>query len=139
MNKKINNSNKFIAILFFGSIYMVFLMELFPVFQKPILLEEKRALVTFPHFSVSELSSYPNKFEEYYRDNHIFREIFIQANNFIKYKIFKISGSPKVLIGKEGWLFYNGDEARDGSSFSNHLGLLSNGYLEYFEELKNKL
>lgn len=122
-----------------GSVYIFFLIQLFPIFHGPVLLEEKRTLAPYPSFSMSEFSSYPKKFDEYYKDNFVFRDFFIQANNYVKFRIFNISGSSKVLVGKEGWLFYNADEARDGSSFSNHLGLLPGGYLEYFEEYKSKL
>lgn len=139
MTNCFHKTNKVIVIIFLGSILTVFFIQFFPEFQETIKLEEKRSLERLPPFYFSELASYPKKFDDYYRDNFVFRDFLIHVNNFLKYKIFKVSGSPKVLVGKEGWLFYNGDEARDGSSFSNHLGLLPHGYLEYFEEFKNKL
>lgn len=56
-----------------------------------------------PH-SWDELNEYPRSVEDYINDYFGFRTSLIRLNSVGRY-LFNISGSPEVLIGKDGWLY----------------------------------
>ena len=70
---------------------------------------EKRNLASAPEIpgSIKTLRRYPKIFDLYYRDNFGFR------NNLLWYNKLKYwagnSPSDKVILGKDGWLFFNGE------------------------------
>ena len=45
-------------------------------------------------------------FDKYFSANFGFRKNFININNRIKYTLFNQSGEKNVILGKDGWLFY---------------------------------
>lgn len=45
------------------------------------------------------------RYTRYFNDRFFFRGPLIRFHNKIKYRWFNVSGVPKVIIGKEGWLF----------------------------------
>jgi hypothetical protein len=42
-------------------------------------------------------------------------------------------------VGKRGWLYYNGEQVKDGATLSNHMGFLPFGYDDIFRYYKNML
>lgn len=70
---------------------------------------ENRNLAGRPVLSINNYKTFPAEYEAYYNDNISFRKQLIRLNNSIDYFIFKQSSSDKVVIGKDGWLFYKGD------------------------------
>jgi hypothetical protein len=58
---------------------------------------------------------YLNHYTSYYNDHFNFRGDLILANNLVKVKLFRVSPTPKVLIGKNGWLFYDKPGIRPGT------------------------
>jgi alginate O-acetyltransferase complex protein AlgJ len=80
--------------------------------QKEISQIEKRNLALFPDLKM-ELESiiqFPVEFEAFFKDHFGFRENLIFLHNKMKFNLFKTSTSPRVIIGKDGWLFYKKDE-----------------------------
>lgn len=75
-------------------------------------LGEKRALAVFPEFNLDRKSveQFPRKFEAYYDDHFGFRAKLIHWHSRLKLAL-KVSASPRVLIGKQDWLFYRGQKA----------------------------
>ncbi|MBM9513033.1 alginate O-acetyltransferase AlgX-related protein [Desulfogranum marinum] len=70
-------------------------------------LNELRHPAKFPEFprSVNDLEQVPSKLEAYLNDRFGFRRLFITVNNYLRVKLgFKTEG--KVLVGKDGWLYY---------------------------------
>lgn len=57
-------------------------------------------------FAPEDYKSWSKAFEDYFSANFGFRKKFISWNNQIKYSIFKQSGEKSVILGKNGWLFY---------------------------------
>lgn len=47
---------------------------------------------------------YAHKYEEYYNDNYGLRDLFIRLKNQLDFWVFH--QSDKVIVGREGWLFY---------------------------------
>ena len=70
---------------------------------------EKRIATTKPEFPVnlSELEAYPKKFNKYYNDNYGFRKDLISINGSMMDKVFNESPDDRVLVGKDGWLYFD--------------------------------
>jgi hypothetical protein len=76
---------------------------------------EKRRLAAFPklEWNLDQVVEFPAKFEKYYNDHFGLRDLLVSYQQFISYKVFKVSSSPFVTVGKDNWLFFNGDAALD--------------------------
>ncbi len=92
---------------------------------------EKRNSSEAPTLNLSTLNSYSKKYEEFFDDNVPFRTQLIKINSFINCFIFKQSPISKVIIGKEGWLYYN-PAGTDGDPMADTMG--TNLYTE--EQMK---
>jgi hypothetical protein len=70
--------------------------------------QEKRPYATFPHLrlSVKSIKEFPGGFESFFNDRFPLRVDLVALANQLKWKLLHASGSDKVLIGKNGWLFY---------------------------------
>ena len=74
---------------------------------------EKRDLLEMPILNAEGLEEYPVKFENYYNENFGFRKKMVSLSATLKVKIFDTSPkSERVVVGKEGWLFYWKDVIR---------------------------
>jgi alginate O-acetyltransferase complex protein AlgJ len=96
-------------------------------FVKPYELFEKRRLARKPSFDYRRPFLYPNRFRSYYNDSFSLRGHLIYLNNLFTYKIFRVSASEKVIIGKQGWLFLG-----EATKFANEIDYIRN--LEPFTE-----
>lgn len=76
---------------------------------------EKRKLAGRPALpsSLEGLTTYPERFEKYYEDNFGFREPLIATYNWLYLKLLAKSPTPRVTVGKQGWLFFNDDHTLD--------------------------
>ncbi len=70
---------------------------------------EKRTLASKLELpkNLSDLTSYPKNFENFYNDNFGFRKTLINMNSKIMDNIFNQSPSERALIGKDGWLYFD--------------------------------
>jgi hypothetical protein len=86
-------------------------------------LGENRVLAGLPAFpnNVANLRAYPKKMDAYVIDNFPARPYFISALNYLRYKA-GYSGTSRILVGSNGWLFYDDgghlDQARDAAPLS---------------------
>jgi hypothetical protein len=71
-------------------------------------LEENRELATLPELKWHRavLAGFPARFEAYWNDNFGFRRRFIHWLTIVKVAILGDSPNPKVILGRNGWLFY---------------------------------
>ncbi|NLT11417.1 MAG: hypothetical protein GXY06_03275 [Clostridiaceae bacterium] len=69
---------------------------------------EKRVLAKWPSFFVEGKinQKYPSEIEEYLADHFAFRPLMVTADAKLKASVFRESTSEMVIIGKEGWLFF---------------------------------
>jgi alginate O-acetyltransferase complex protein AlgJ len=76
---------------------------------------EKRKLAEKPEFKWqwTALTQYPREFEAYFNDHFGFRNWLIDWHNRMKVQWLGTVSSPKVIKGKEGWLFFVGDRILD--------------------------
>ncbi len=97
-------------------IFLFWLGILLPLFDnaldidpgKPI--EEKRALSVKPPIRCnwSMIYDFPPSFEKYYRDHLGFRDSLIRWYNWEHIKVLNTSPLPRVVLGRDGWLYLGG-------------------------------
>lgn len=97
------------------TVYIFLIILILPVVQqfsgifniRPV--EEQRRKNSIPQVSMKSLISgeFMKKFDLYYNDAFGFRDLLIRLNNNISYHLFKTSDNQQVIIGKNGWFFYN--------------------------------
>lgn len=99
--------NVLIVTLFVGALALPMVSSLFGFAPAPSL-QEKRRRAEAPVFKLRRavLAEFPAKFEAYFNDNFPFRDQLVLWHNFVKVRALKTSPCPKVLIGKDGWLYY---------------------------------
>ncbi|WP_131782172.1 DHHW family protein [Legionella gresilensis] len=64
---------------------------------------------------------FPHDFEAYFNDNFGFRSYFLDLYNQAVHYLFKESGSPRVIVGKNDWLFYSDDRSLEDIQGKEHL------------------
>lgn len=77
---------------------------------------ENRTLASFPNVFTSEMKLIPGfrkGLENWITDNVGFRKLAISAHAGIDLRLFRISPSSMVFIGKDGWYFYTGNNNLD--------------------------
>lgn len=82
---------------------------------------EQRQKAEKPVLTKESLKDYPRAFEAYYNDNMAFRTQMIEINSLLNYHLFKDVPGSKVIIGKDGWLFYN-PHGTDGNPIADFTG-----------------
>jgi alginate O-acetyltransferase complex protein AlgJ len=79
--------------------------------------EERRfeAWNAFPAWSwrPKKLFRYPAALQTYYNARFAFRGVLMRSHAWLKIKLFNVSSTDRVTIGKDGWLFYAGDATLD--------------------------
>lgn len=70
---------------------------------------EKRKVQSFPDLKKEGKLNirYFDELSNYFSDNFAYRQELIAIDAFIKSKIFKESNNEKVIVGKNGWLFFS--------------------------------
>ncbi len=82
---------------------------------------EKRELASMPAFSWETIEDYPGLLESYVNDHLPLRDILIRASSRINYYALHTSANRDVILGKDGWLFYNRVSA--GDPIANYKGM----------------
>ena len=85
---------------------------------------ENRNLNNFPKFCGFN-ENYISDFEAWFNDNIGLREFLFKANSKIQFEIFNNSSIEKVVVGREGWLFYTGE---------NNIGIATGEYPNWGED-----
>lgn len=81
----------------------------YPFMQKIVIEErniESRTKAERPVLRRGNYTDYPQLFTRYFSDNMPYRDLLIRLSSNIIYNIFRESPSDKVIVGKEGWLFF---------------------------------
>ncbi len=78
---------------------------------------EQRAMTKLPELRLDRKSiiQFQSKFMKYYVDNFGFRNVLIRWNSIFKLNILKVDQFPKVLVGREGWLYLIKDDEGNNS------------------------
>lgn len=100
--------------------------------------KDNRSLAESPIKASLTGTRFADAVDAYFSDRIGFRENFISMNGWISYSVFNKSPVGKVVIGEDGWLFYNGEKAGDGTPITQFLGR-SNYSAEQLETIANNL
>lgn len=92
----------FISILFLPSIFSILLKD--KIDQTNY---ENRVLYQKPELSFQNIVSFPTEYENYYNDHIPFKNEIRKSRASVLYNLFKTSASERVIVGYDGWLFYN--------------------------------
>jgi alginate O-acetyltransferase complex protein AlgJ len=108
-------ANSLLLIIFMACIWLPFADTFFMGFSENSPATEKRNLAKFPEWSLTWecLEEFPREFEAYYNDHFGFRQKLISMNNRVKVNWLKVSPSARVVVGKQGWLYYAGENSMD--------------------------
>jgi len=77
-----------------------------------VMVTEKRNAASFPSFNAS-LEHIVSKMDDYLKDQLPGRNPIITLNNLARYTVFGRFDNPFVHFGKDGWMFYIGDKAKE--------------------------
>jgi hypothetical protein len=64
----------------------------------------------FKKLGLSGIHAIRADFEKYFNDHFGFRNYFVRANSLLAVGVLGTSPTPDVVIGRDGWLFYNAKE-----------------------------
>lgn len=100
-----------------GSVYLVW-----PIVSKYVDTEnhEKRELASRPELTVENISDFPEEYETYVNDNLPFRNQLIKTGKKVEKHTVELQSTDKVLVGKDGWLFYV--NPMDGNPIADYQG-----------------
>jgi len=107
--------------------------------------EEKREKATFPSFWLRGIASanYFREMDNFLQDNFGLREQMVKINSLFNLRVLHTSSNPFVLVGKNGWLFYNAENAYENYSGQDlftkeELAKITEILLTTKEKLENK-
>ncbi len=72
------------------------------------LAEVKKGGARAPIFQANSVMQYPDRFEKYFEKSFGFRDLLVRTQASLRFHLLGVSPTPKVLTGKDGWLFYAG-------------------------------
>lgn len=100
--------------------------------------DENRNLKERPEFTIQNINHYPSEYTAYYEDNMPFKDILVKCNSFLHIDLFGISSEKAVILGKEGWLFYNSQYKEETDTLEDYINseMIST---EELEHCKNNL
>lgn len=124
-------------LLIFLFLFVLFLPiadNLIRIFPDTYLLEN-RQLAAFPVMTQGNIAKFQKDFESFYNDNFGLRKYLIKANNMLIVRLFSVSPNTKVVLGKEKWLYFAGED----EAIYNYKKKLKEKELRlYFDILKNR-
>ena len=102
-----------------------------------------RPFTVFPEFSSITYKQFPEQFDLWHSDHMPFRNILIRLYALTQYEILKDIENPRILFGKDGWLFYKDEHDGDPISDYKRVNLFWQscyifGILVYFNSLFQK-
>ncbi|MDO5138695.1 MAG: hypothetical protein Q4D71_09615, partial [Oscillospiraceae bacterium] len=91
-------------------------MLILPVLAYPVLSQfidtenhENRVLAEFP--SISDGTEYFNKLTVWFNDNLLYKNQLVSLHSNLFLSLFNTTPNPRVVVGEDGWLFYNNYDA----------------------------
>lgn len=102
-----------LATLFVATIVTAFAGSFRTQREPPTAFENRAAQpLPDPPRTPAALREYPAQFERYFDDRFGLRGILVRLDHFAKAIVFGVSPVSKVLIGKSGWLYFKGEDAK---------------------------
>ncbi len=111
--------NLFIIIIFIAFLTLPSITYVFVKDKMDNANYENRNLYTKPTFNIKTIFEYPKAYDNYYNDHLPFKNEIRKLKSKILYT-FNVSATPRVIIAKDKWLFYNSEAANDGETIENY-------------------
>jgi len=89
--------------------------------SRPVFIKENRRLAPPPHFELRSPLAFLRKTEAYFNDHFGLRTQLLQSHSRLVLQLFRASSSPKVIIGRQGWLYL-----AHGGDFDNEINYYRN-------------
>jgi hypothetical protein len=102
---KIKRTEEIGIVIGFALILCFFAIATFVVQRSQYSYAEKRKLAAMPKLRKSNWTQFPSGFETWASDRMALRTQLVSARNVVKYDLLGVAGNPKVLIGKDRWLY----------------------------------
>ncbi len=87
---------------------------------------ENRELIDFSEVTRAPIRNKPAVFREFFNDHLPFKNEIVGINSLVSMKLFRTTASPLVVVGEDGWLFFNNigkdnpiDDVVGNTSFSD--------------------
>lgn len=107
---------------------------------------ENRLLYEKPELTVKNITEYPKKYESYFNDHLPFKNEIRKTRSKLLYNLFNISSNSGVVVGKDGWLFYNskevemiGDSISDYTNSTRYNDKDKEKMANFLEDINNKI
>lgn len=126
--------NRTVAVVFVLLLFFPTFQKITSVVHEPQNLE-KRKPVPFPVLksrSIDDVHLFIRHFELWFNDHFGLRKLFIRINSIIDYRVFHTSPKAMVVVGKNGWLYYN--NYKDGKNLNDYWG-----YVNFTKDELNKI
>ncbi|MCS6849611.1 MAG: hypothetical protein NZ700_00400 [Gemmataceae bacterium] len=89
------------------ALWLPTILSCFSAASSATLSENRPVAPSPPLTSLRDLVTFPRRYEAYFNDHFGGRHRLIRWHNLVKFHWLGMSGSSRVLVGKDGWLFYN--------------------------------
>lgn len=98
---------------------------------------ENKNLYSKPDLTFNKIMEYPKNYENYFNDHLPFKNEIRNIRASVLYNL-KTSSNSSVIIGKDGWLFYNSAAVKDGNAVADYRNIVRFTDIEK-QEIKNSL
>lgn len=114
---------EWLTIISFGSIIMMPSIIMFTTPYDETSPAELRTLAQFPQWSTrSSILTYMREIETFIQDHFGLREFLLNTNSAIDYYLFNTTFNEDVIIGEDGWFFYNDHIASNTRMIDDYRG-----------------
>jgi hypothetical protein len=113
-----------LVVLFMVAIWLPRVQMTFHLFPSPDTFEH-RAARPAPRLSPRTVRDYIHRYAVYFRDNYGLRDLLVRWDTMIRFKLLHSSPSSRLIIGKDGWIFFDPEKVGDGIGIRDYKGLAS--------------
>lgn len=106
----VGNGKRIAKLIFIIAFFVLCLIPVGFMWADSSSLAENRDLSPLPQWKQEDGTwnqNYFNEMQTYLAEHFAFRSMLVEADNLLKYKLFQSPGDEQVVIGKEGWLFFD--------------------------------
>ncbi len=142
ISKFIKNSNFRFIIIFIILLFIPLSQMIFKYFPEKEL-KENRNLAEFPNVNLlTKITSYSNfikSFESFFNDHYGLRTILIKIDSVFNIRYFHQSPLHEVVIGKDGWFFWDSKDEKDATNTITGINLIDFYGKALFSENETKI
>ncbi|MDD3409323.1 MAG: hypothetical protein PHY12_00790 [Eubacteriales bacterium] len=81
---------------------------------------EQRTLSEFPDIRATGIDDFPAQFDSYYNDRLPGKNLWVNLYSRICLNVFGVSSNSSVIVGKDGWLFFDSLKANDMDEMADY-------------------